>query len=361
MKKHHILSFVFLIGIALASLSACAYEEIAFPLRSAINNNDEYVTYNTQADDDNADTIDADIIINVIEVNEVGTLTNINDEVDTNVVIDNNIDYAHPPAFSNWGWGRMCYTHSIFFCSPVVFDHFIGLDIIDIDDYSAWERPLRSLRTSPYEDCTVNIISFINHFGITRDVFQYVIDTLRLDYRFHYNLDILFSGDSALIEQYYSIANEELHMQIPRERHQNSYLRLLWEAQQIVNAYVIEQGVNSIYFHDIWTYGNRSRGIEVYTSWMMDLIERGEYGRVNIIEFVNHFGLSRAAFERFKIEDSMYLFGHYNLDVIFSGNAALIASYYSVANESLHRAQVEMAFEQHVATHGMPADNRMVD
>ncbi|GFP36197.1 hypothetical protein HKBW3S43_01985, partial [Candidatus Hakubella thermalkaliphila] len=53
---------------------------------------------------------------------------------------------------------------------------------------------------------------------ITREQIQQLIDDTRFDFTIEYNLDILFSGDRALIEAYYAIENEDLHAQMASER-----------------------------------------------------------------------------------------------------------------------------------------------
>ena len=247
-----------------------------------------------------------------------------------------------------------CLIHTLSFCGAV-FDHFISQNIIKIEDFHEWANPLRELY---YDECSVNIVTFIEHFGIPRETFQQVIDIYRLDHRSHFNLDIIYSGNWALIEQYYSIENQELHWQLAHERRHRFFSKRLIEAQQIVNSNVTEK---SLYFHDIWTYASfNSPGFkESYYNWMQGLIDAGEYERVNIVEFVKSRsgnGLTKEVFEHWIREDNLNLFTHYNVDIIFSGDPQLIAEYYSAANQATHTAQVLSAFNQHVAAHGWASD-----
>ena len=222
-----------------------------------------------------------------------------------------------------------------------------------MEDYFAWALPLMEMRSSPYDECLVNIVTFVEHFGITREVFQQVINNYRLDTSafVHFNLDVIYSGNWALIEEYYSIENEELHFQLMNERRDAYYSVRLMELQQVVNDNVNDF---SIYFHDIWTYASFTPpGGKASTSrWMQRLVHDGEYERVNLIEFLNHTRLTRESFERWMNEDNMRLFTHYNLDIIFSGDEQLMRQYYSAENQPIHTAQVQAAFNQHVATYG---------
>jgi len=162
-------------------------------------------------------------------------------------------------------------------------------------------------------------------------------------------LDVIYSGDWDLINQYYCIENADVFVEMVNERRDRYYTDKLKELQQTVNNNVTAK--HSIYVHDIWTYVSFMMpvGSQMFSLWMQELIDAGEYERVNIVEFAYHFYASRggdsiAAFRRFYEEDNMQIYTHYNLDVIFSGDQALIDSYYAKENEAQHTAIVQAAW-----------------
>jgi len=230
------------------------------------------------------------------------------------------------------------------------------LGIVCIDDFLAWSDPLRAHRTSPYDECLANLYTFINYFNIPRERFQQLIDDTGIDFMLHFNLDILYSGDWELINAYYDIANQELHDQLSQARQDAFYVEAIGELQQVIN-----NNTNmSRYFHDILTYATFMRGKSFFHRWMWNLINAGEYERVNIVEFVNYFRIPRESFERFVREYHMNLFTHYNIDVIFSGDWDLIMSYYAAENEAAHTAIVQAAFDRYTAMHGAPDTSWML-
>ncbi len=243
---------------------------------------------------------------------------------------------------------ELCLVHS---GSYHALDPFIGT-LVSLEDFSKWWLPLRAKWTSPHDECLMNLSTFIEYFGITREQMQRVIDDDRLALHYEYNLDILFSGDRALIEAYYDIKNAGLHSQLVTEREDKFYSEKLKELQRRVN----KNASMSRHYHDIWAYvsfGPPQWKLQALY-WMQGLVESGQYDRVNIVEFVHHERLSREAFERDKMQFRLDIFAHYNLDVIFSGDPRLIAEYYSKENESIHTAQVQAAFEHFVSKYGQP-------
>jgi len=261
---------------------------------------------------------------------------------------------------------RECFFHTYTFCGGWIFDIFIGEKIVSFEDFSDWVIPLRAMRSSPYDECLVNIVTFLEHFNISREALQLVIDGLHPFSWTHINLDVLYSGDWDLINQYYHIENQELHSQLTEERREQYFSERMMDLQQIVNDNV--SGQYSIYFHDVWTFTNslsylsKNRAIK----WMEDLIAAGEYDKVNIVEFTNFVvtasaGWNREAFERRLVEFDMHLFTHYNPNVIFSRDPALIKNYYSIENEPVHTMLIETAFDEYVTVHGMPDTSWMLD
>jgi len=252
---------------------------------------------------------------------------------------------------------RGCHVHTISFHEMSIF---VLHGVVCREERMAWALPLREKRLTTHQgQCLENISTFIEHFGITREVFQQLIDETNIDFLFHYNLDVLFSEDPELIEQYYCIRNERLQVHLTNEREINFYSERLRGLQRTVNANI----TRSRYYHDIWTYARfMNRWIQMsFSELMQGLVDAGEYDRVNIVEFVNHFEIPQYAFEGFVNEFNMYLFTHYNTDVIFSGNRQLIEAYYALENEAQHSSQVRAVFEQHVVLHGAVDTEWMLD
>jgi len=256
------------------------------------------------------------------------------------------------------GWWE-CGIHSGAFHT---FDDFTLEGIVSVEDLRAWSIPLLEQRSSPYDECLVNLSTFIDYFGITRERFQQFVDGLSPTVRYaaRFNIDVLFSGDRELIERFYSIDNIMLHQQMLYDGEYRYLAERIKYLQQIVNDNTVEM---SRYFHDIWTYASfmRTGGQWMFLDWMQNLVDTGEYERVNMVEFVSYFGLPRSTLEQFIEEFDMHLFTHYNLDVIFSGDQQLIQNYYSIENEATHTAQVQETFERYAATHGSPDTSWMLD
>lgn len=234
-------------------------------------------------------------------------------------------------------------------------------DVINRDNFVDWAWPLwDEMRNSSYSYCLVNLVTFVEHFGISKEVFQQVVDSARIDHRTHINLDVLYSGDWTLINQYNSIENDELHWQIGDERRTTYFATKFRELQRIV--YDNASGYYSIYFHDVWTYLYfvPNAGQAWHFLWMQALVDAGEYDRVNIIEFLSTTNLDKEIFG-YRVNDwNLNIFTHYNVDILFSGDEQLIRQYYSIENEAAHTAQVQAAFDQYVATYGPPDTSWMV-
>lgn len=253
---------------------------------------------------------------------------------------------------------RICFVHSGYYH---ILDPFIGT-LVSLEEFSEWSLPLRAKMAAGHGECLINLSTFIEHFGITREQMQRLIDDTRIDFFLEYNLDVLFSGDRALIEAYYAIENEELHVQMASEREDKHFTEKLIRLQRLVN----KNAKMSRYYHDIWTYVSfwPPQGKRQAFQWMQSLAETGQYDRINIVEFVHHrrdVMLPRWAFERDATEYNMHIFTHYNLDVIYSGDPQLVARYYSKETEPIHTAQVRAAFERFVSKYGQPNKNPRLD
>jgi hypothetical protein len=343
MKKQFLL---LTIAVVMLILSACAEAQPTENGQISEHEEPTAITSNeAEATDEQADENHATVVVTT-EENEA------------------NKHIESSPSNAVGGLERECYLHTYPFCGGCIFDIFIIEEIVSLEDFGDWVVPLRAMRSSPYDECLINAVTLIEHFNISREVFQQVLDNLHPFAWRHMNLDVLYSGDWDLINQYYHIENEELHRQLAQERHDQYYSEQLMELQQLqqtINANV--SGQYSLYFHDIWTYvnflGSPTLGHNII--WMQELIDVGEYDRINIVELVNHFNMPVEAFERLEREYNINLFTHYNLDVIFSDDPVLIADYYSAENEAAHTAIVETAFEQFVAMHGIPDTSWMLD
>ena len=232
------------------------------------------------------------------------------------------------------------------------------------DAFLEWAIPLWDLEEQTGE-CLVNLLSFITYFGITREAFQaYVDGNIRRYFQFGGDIiDVLFSGDSALIEQYFSVNNAMLIWQERMDRQEIYWNERVTTAQRRVRENTSEM---SWYFHDVWTYfylTDNSRGW-YYTMWMRDIVEAGEYESVNIAEFIEHFELDRPSslspgitiFEHWANYFNMNIFTHYNFDILLSGDWNLIRDYYCITNEPLHTAQVQARFNAYVAANGYTQD-----
>ena len=252
-----------------------------------------------------------------------------------------------------------CFTHSGLFHSF----HFFIHNLVSEDDFTAWYFATTAMDIP----CLVNIVTFIEHFGISRGEFQDFIDL----YPWHYFMyggniiDVIFSGDNALINHFFSIENHYLLAQQRREREAKYWSERVVIAQQRVHANTTGM---SWYFHDIWTYIYFSDDLGwYYQMWMQDLVASGEYDSVNISEFINHFRLYRDSlspgktiFEHWATHDNMNIYTHYNFEVLLSGDPARIREYYSIQNEPTHTSQVQARLQQHTTAQGAPDTTWMI-
>jgi len=256
-----------------------------------------------------------------------------------------------------------CEQHVYFFYD---FSMFTWPGIITREELRAWSHPLWEIQRQTGE-CLINMSSFIQYFGISRELFQEIVDSHVSDY-FRFggeNIDVLYSGDVALINQFFAQEGPAAQMYVER---QNRYFSdRIMEAQRLVNENTTEM---SWYFHDIWTYTLLPFAKDSRYSWMRGLIDAGEYDRVNIVEFIYHFGLYRPSslspgltiFEHWATYHNMNIFTHYNFDVLLSGDWDLIREYYGIANEPYLTAQVQARFDAYVAANGyVPDTSWMID
>jgi len=258
-----------------------------------------------------------------------------------------------------------CGTHTDLFYAV---DQFID-DLVSREEFNEWVRPLVRQMAETGETCLINLSTFIAYFGITREMFQEYLDSNVWNY-FTWGgetIDVLFSGDSALIDQFFSIDNR-FRFNDERQERQNRY----WNGRTMSAQHVVLENTSEMsrYFHDIWTYSFflSDRGW-YYRRWIRDLIEAGEYDKINVVEFINHFDLGhpsslseegRTIFEHWANEHNMNIFTHYNFDVLLSGDMNRILAYYHRNNEHLHSAARQARFDAHVARYGMPDTSWML-
>ena len=248
--------------------------------------------------------------------------------------------------------------HHVFFFHSHNFFHQLAEGWLDINDVVAWDLALREIEWETGE-CLVNMFTFIQHFNLPREAFLNLFEE-NIWWYFRYGgdaLDILYSGNWALIDQFFSHdGGAWAHAWGRENRHFSEQIMAL---QQEVLENTDEM---SRYFHDVGTWSHFSNGKDRIIRWMQSLIDAGEYNRVNIVEFIEELRLRQSptqspgttAFEHWAIHDNMNIFTHYNLDILLSGDMNLIRQYYAIENEPLHTAAVQSRFAAHVARYGMP-------
>ena len=108
-----------------------------------------------------------------------------------------------------------CQDHVLFFH---LFDIFIDSGIVGADELNEWLLPLREEERYLVR-CLANLSTFIDHFSISREILQELVDNdIEWYARFGGDtLNILYSGNSALIDQFFSFENRA---QISRETHE---------------------------------------------------------------------------------------------------------------------------------------------
>ena len=257
-----------------------------------------------------------------------------------------------------YGWHE-CERHYDLFHN---YDFFwqLARGLVCSDDVYAWEVPLRDLEATTGE-CLVNFFTFINYFNIPREAFQELIDNNFMWY-FQFGgdtLDILYSGDWVLVDQFFSAGG-------PAGRGANERSNRYWSERIMTLQQVVYKNTTEMswYFHDVWTHSHFTIGKDMTSWWMQNLIDAGEYDRVNIVEFLTFFDLYRpssinpsvTAFENIANRHNMDIFTHYNFDILLSGDWDLIRDYYCITNEAAHSAQVQARFDAYVAANGYTPD-----
>jgi hypothetical protein len=92
------------------------------------------------------------------------------------------------------------------------------LDLIEMEAFYSWLADMRAMDDSISDPTCltphVNIVNFVRHFDISREDFQTILDNDPIYYvrhHFGHDLDVLFSGDDALIEQFYTTGHLRRH------------------------------------------------------------------------------------------------------------------------------------------------------
>ena len=353
-----------MIGIALLgfSLSGCSgdtYEtKDSMPLF-----NEEYTEIDTLLTDNEGNSSqtshDAERVADVV--------TGSNNVEHTTDMLADDTGYEDSYEYEGIGgdyWWQNCIDFHGFICGSDASHTFLLEQIITHEEYWEWAIPLWAQEEATGE-CLDNIFTQINHFNISRETVEGLFD-IHIRYWFWFggeSLDVLFSGNRALFDSHFAPGG-------PAEtgfweRYDYHRLSSHTTAQREVLENTSEM---SRYFHDIWTYQLFDFAMDTRLHWMQDLISKGEYDRVNIVEFISHFNLGRPSplspgrtiFEHWANEYNMSIFTHYNFDILLSGDENLIRQYYAIENEPLHTAAREARFDAYVAQHGMPDTSWML-
>lgn len=256
------------------------------------------------------------------------------------------------------GQDRDCYIHCAQFHRAIdLLTGSLNDSLVSSEKLDEWAGPLRESQTSLNDECLVNLSTFLEHFNISRKTLQkFIDDNYEQFLESEINLDVLYSGDKALIDKYYSIENEELYRQRGLERYSKYYGEKIMELQNVVNKNV----ETSSSYHDIWTFESflYPGGYDTVYYWMKEFVDAGQYDKVNIVEYSKRFEITKVAFEEHVEKNNLGIYADYNADVIFSEDQESIAEYYSIENEEVQKAQIKANYDQYVKQNGKPSSNR---
>lgn len=177
-------------------------------------------------------------------------------------------------------------------------DEFI--DYVGEEAFYAWVEKTKELSLKEAsEDCKykyTNISQFIKDFNIPKEDFLKLCDNTAGYYTHDYNVDILYSGDDKLIDEYYS----------------NTPADILSEHRKRMSEYILKSLISGII------------GNEKLTSWEKD---KG-YTPINwsIPQVVKEFNITRddfqSALDKLKDEETY----DYDVDKLYSGDAEISAA-----------------------------------
>lgn len=93
------------------------------------------------------------------------------------------------------------YYDNSYHCIPSELIFYIGED-----NFNQWIEKIKSYTLNETNGCNdyCSIVNFIRDFNIPYDIFNYYIKSSSMYYNYDYNLDIIYSGNDKIIEQYYT-------------------------------------------------------------------------------------------------------------------------------------------------------------
>ncbi|MCL2212702.1 MAG: hypothetical protein FWB93_02560 [Oscillospiraceae bacterium] len=317
------------------------------------------VTNDNESQDTN-DEINADILNNENDEKE----TNINDieiecnEKDSDLTSETN-DHDHAlggGSGANWN----CYLHAPHFCKYFL-GNFLSAAGLTNEEFHLWAGPLRAARTSLYDECTVNIATMIEYFNIRRETIEEMTAGSYSGFCTFLSapgiLDILFSGDREMMEEFFCIENHDYFLQLERDTETKFVLALIRDAQEIIDA---NASPVSRHFNDIYTFVRLISPDRLFFdqwSWIRDLLEVGDYDSINIATYISRFhgrrehylgpqsdALLTQRFLNIVAQTDLELYMHINAELlmqgVLSGDMSAIKSYYSIENQAMHNAAV---------------------
>jgi len=135
---------------------------------------------------------------------------------------------------------KLCREHVLLFHS---FDIFTESGIINIDTLNEWLLPLREQERYS-GGCVASLLTFVEYFDISKEVFQEFINSdIEWYARFGGDtLDVLYSGDMSLIDEFFCFENGRRISQAVNERRNNPFSELTasifvpWEDLPVIIA-----------------------------------------------------------------------------------------------------------------------------
>jgi len=166
------------------------------------------------------------------------------------------------------------------------FHNFSGalIDYVGEKEFAAWlDQTAKDKKIYENTNCIYyycNIVRFVRDFDIKREEFQAILDNIGVVYyRYDYNLDIIYSEDEKLIDQYYC------------------------SGKQRENKYLLNECLYGIKF-DLWVY-IRDNFADEFEQWVREMNDSkiysneftGDMRQWSIPEFIARFNVSREKVE----------------------------------------------------------------
>lgn len=262
-------------------------------------------------------------------------------EIDTDKYIEN--EFVSPSSCIHYDSGNDSY-HKF----PGVLTHYVGED-----EFDEWIKNVKSVADiyatdkCCYEYAT--IVNFVEYFNIPQEDFHMLINNnSNLYYLSDYNLDIIYSGNEKMIQEYYT-ADYDQRSREDFFKRQNMYLlktKLLWEVGYDKFDGWVEQ--KTIARQEILSADKSIKAIN------NDITKfTGDVRQWNIAEFVREFAITREDFENILnslISENLWLYD-INIDLLFNNDyrldylienavdAAIIDNMYS-SNDGIFRDEL---------------------